>query len=70
MSLLDRVKRLFSKNPLPEETMLLINGVHDVNELRSGLDEIATRNEVEAREIERVEFGVTKQFRDFTLNDT
>ena len=53
MSLLDRVKRLFSKNPLPEETMLLINGVHDVNELRSGLDEIATRNEVEAREIER-----------------
>jgi hypothetical protein len=51
--LLDRIKRLFTKGPLPEETMLLINGVHDVDELRSGLDEIATRNEVEAREIER-----------------
>ena len=53
MSLLDKVKGLFSKTPLPEETQLLLSGVADVGELRRGLDEIVTRNEVEARDIER-----------------
>jgi len=53
MSLLEKIKGLFTKSPLPEETRLLLSGVADVDELRNGLDEIATRNEVEARGIER-----------------
>lgn len=53
MSLLDKIKAMFSRNALPEETRLLLSGVEDVDALRRGLDEIATRNEVEAREIER-----------------
>lgn len=53
MSLLERIKGMFSRAALPEETKLLLSGVADVDALRSGLDEIATRNEVEAREIER-----------------
>jgi hypothetical protein len=53
MSLLERIKNVFSRSSLPEETQLLIAGVRDVDELRLELDKIATRNEVEAREIER-----------------
>jgi hypothetical protein len=53
MGLLDKIKGLFSKGSLPEETQLLLSGVADVAELRRGLDEIVTRNEVEARDIER-----------------
>ena len=53
MSLLDRIKGLFSRAQLPEETQLLLSGVADVGELLTGLDEITTRNEVEARTIER-----------------
>lgn len=53
MSLLERIKRLFSRTQLPEETQLLLSGVADVQELLSGLDDITTRNEVEARTIER-----------------
>ena len=51
--LLERIKGMFSKQGLPEETALAISGVEDVEELRRVLDEIATRNEVQAREIER-----------------
>ncbi len=53
MSLLDKIKGLFARTALPEETQLLLSGVADVAELRRGLDEIVTRNEVEARDIER-----------------
>lgn len=53
MSLLEKIKGLFGKNPLPEETKLLLTNVDNVVELRQGLDEIVTRNEVEARDIER-----------------
>jgi hypothetical protein len=53
MSLFDKIKALFSRASLPEETRLLLTNVKDVEQLRSGLDEIATQNEVEAREIER-----------------
>jgi hypothetical protein len=53
MGLLDKIKSMFSKGNLPEETQLLLSGVADVVELRKGLDEIVTRNEVEARDIER-----------------
>jgi hypothetical protein len=53
MSLLEKIKALFSRAALPEETKLLLSGVKDVEELRAGLDHIATQNEVEAREIER-----------------
>ncbi|RMG14094.1 MAG: hypothetical protein D6731_10850 [Planctomycetota bacterium] len=53
MSLLEKIKGLFSRGQLPEETRLLLSGVTDVAELRRGLDEIVTRNEVEARDIER-----------------
>lgn len=53
MGLLDKIKSMFSRNNLPEETQLLLSGVADVAELRKGLDEIVTRNEVEARDIER-----------------
>jgi hypothetical protein len=53
MSLLQKIKGLFSRGALPEETQLLLSGVADVAELRRGLDEIVTRNEVEARDIER-----------------
>ena len=53
MSLLEKIKGLFGKTPLPEETRVLLSGVGDVDELRRGLDEIVTRNEVEARDIER-----------------
>lgn len=53
MSLLEKIKGLFSKTALPEETRVLLSGVGDVDDLRRGLDEIATRNEVEARDIER-----------------
>jgi hypothetical protein len=53
MSLFDKIKALFSRASLPEETRLLLTNVKDVEQLRAGLDEIATQNEVEAREIER-----------------
>lgn len=53
MSLLERIKGMFSRAPLPEETKLLLSGVSNVEELRAGLDAIATENEVEARGIER-----------------
>jgi len=53
VSLLEKIKGLFGKTPLPEETRVLLSGVGDVDELRRGLDEIVTRNEVEARDIER-----------------
>jgi hypothetical protein len=53
MSLLEKIKGLFSRASLPEETRLLLTNVKDVEDLRSGLDLIATQNEVEAREIER-----------------
>ena len=53
MSLLEKIKGLFNKQALPEETRLLLSGVADVDALRTGLDEIVTRNEVEARGIER-----------------
>lgn len=53
MSLLEKIKGLFSRASLPEETRLLLTNVKDVEDLRNGLDLIATQNEVEAREIER-----------------
>lgn len=53
MSLFDKIKALFGRASLPEETRLLLTNVKDVEELRAGLDQIATQNEVEAREIER-----------------
>ena len=53
MALLDKIKGLFSRAELPKETQLLLSGVEDVRALRNGLDEIVTRNEVEARDIER-----------------
>ena len=53
MSLLEKIKGLFNKQALPEETRLLLSGVADVDALRTGLDDIVTRNEVEARGIER-----------------
>ena len=53
MGMLDKIKSMFSRGNLPEETQLLLSGVADVIELRKGLDEIVTRNEVEARDIER-----------------
>jgi hypothetical protein len=53
MSLFEKIKTLFSRATLPEETRLLLTNVKDVEQLRAGLDEIATQNEVEAREIER-----------------
>lgn len=52
-SLLEKIKGLFSRSSLPDETRLLLTKVKDVEELRSGLDQIATQNEVEARQIER-----------------
>jgi hypothetical protein len=53
MSLMEKIKSLFSRTSLPEETRLLLTNVKDVEDLRAGLDQIATQNEVEAREIER-----------------
>ena len=53
MSLFEKIKALFNRSSLPEETRLMLSGVKSVEELRAGLDEIATQNEVEAREIER-----------------
>lgn len=53
MSLLERIKGMFSRTPLPDETQRLLSCVEDVEELRRGLDGIATENEVRAREIER-----------------
>lgn len=53
MSLLEKIKGLFGKQPLPEETKALLSGVADVDALRAGLDGIVTSNEVEARNIER-----------------
>lgn len=53
MSLLEKIRGLFGKGQLPEETKLLLSGVADVSELQKGLDDIITSNEVEARDIER-----------------
>ncbi|MCA8924054.1 MAG: hypothetical protein KDD82_19750 [Planctomycetes bacterium] len=76
MSLLNKIKAMFSRNALPEETRLLLSGVDDVDALRRGLDEIATRNEVEAREIEREidklatnEGGLKERVAEGVLND-
>src|SRR5271169_1460339 len=51
--LLDKIKGLFVKQQVPDETRLLLQGVENVEELRRGLDEIVTRNEVELKEVER-----------------
>lgn len=61
MSLFDRIKSLLSRAPLPDETRNLLSGVRDVDALRRGLDEIATENEVAAREIEREIERLSKQ---------
>lgn len=53
MGLLDRVKAVFTREQLPDDTKLLLSGVPDVHGLRRGLDEIVTRNEVELKEVER-----------------
>jgi len=53
VSLLEKIKGMFGKQPLPEETRALLSGVADVDALREGLDGIVTSNEVEARNIER-----------------
>ncbi len=53
MGLLDRIKGFFTKETMPDETRLLLAGVENVHELRRGLDEIVTRNEVELKEVER-----------------
>lgn len=53
MGLMDRVKSLFVKQQVPDETRLLLEGVENVHELRRGLDDIVTRNEVELKEVER-----------------
>lgn len=61
MSLFDRIKGLLSRAPLPDETRNLLSGVKDVDALRRGLDDIATENEVAAREIEREIERLSKQ---------
>jgi hypothetical protein len=53
MPFLDKIKSLFVKQQVPDETRLLLEGVENVHELRRGLDEIVTRNEVELKEVER-----------------
>jgi hypothetical protein len=53
MGLLDKLKGFFTKETMPDETRLLLAGVENVSELRRGLDEIVTRNEVELKEVER-----------------
>lgn len=53
MGLLDKIKGFFTKETMPDETRLLLAGVENVHELRRGLDEIVTRNEVELKEVER-----------------
>ena len=53
MGFLDKIKGLFTRETMPDETRLLLAGVENVHELRRGLDEIVTRNEVELKEVER-----------------
>jgi len=53
MGLMDKIKGFFTKTTMPDETRLLLAGVENVHELRRGLDEIVTRNEVELKEVER-----------------
>jgi hypothetical protein len=53
MGFLDKIKSLFTRETMPDETRLLLAGVENVHELRRGLDEIVTRNEVELKEVER-----------------
>jgi hypothetical protein len=53
MGLLDKIKGYFTKETIPDETRLLLSGVENIHELRRGLDEIVTRNEVELKEVER-----------------
>src|ERR1051325_5682391 len=53
MGLLDRIKALFTREHLPDDTKLLLTGVESVSALRKGLDEIITRNEGESKEEER-----------------
>lgn len=53
MSLLEKIKGMFGMQTLPDETKQLLSQAGDVDSLRAGLDEIVTRNEVEARDIER-----------------
>jgi hypothetical protein len=53
VGLLDKIKAVFTREKIPEETKLLLSGVTDVAALRRGLDEIITRNEVERRVVER-----------------
>jgi hypothetical protein len=53
MGLIDRIKGFFTKETMPDETRLLLAGVENVHELRRGLDDIVTRNEVELKDVER-----------------
>ena len=51
--ILDRIRSIFVKQQVPDETRLLLEGVENIHELKRGLDEIVTRNEVELKEVER-----------------
>lgn len=53
MSMFDKIKGLFAKRTLPEETKALFAKASSASELLTGLDDLLTRNEMEVREIDR-----------------
>ncbi|GIW70693.1 MAG: hypothetical protein KatS3mg102_0235 [Planctomycetota bacterium] len=53
MALLDRIKSLFVRPDLPEETRRLFETARSTRELLHGLDRLLTHNEVELNELDR-----------------
>jgi hypothetical protein len=53
VSLLERIKNLFTRPDLPEETKRLFDKAKSTDELLRGLDHVLTHNEMELRELDR-----------------
>jgi hypothetical protein len=53
MSVLDRLKGLFSRDEIPDEAKRVFDRANTPRELLRGLDELLTTNEVEFKELER-----------------
>ncbi|MHC4390808.1 MAG: hypothetical protein ACYS22_05750 [Planctomycetota bacterium] len=52
MSLLSQLKKLFTRQEIPEETRKLFDSSRSTHDLLRGLDDLLTRNEVEFKELD------------------
>ncbi len=64
MTLLERLKALFTRDEIPDEAKLIFDKAKTPSDLLRGLDNLLTRNEVEARELNDEITKIEKQTSD------